>query len=105
MSASSNKSIGPWKCTHWHSLPHPRLQATNYRHPHQVTLDLLAVMRTLNEMQPLALTKNQVIHNTSYRQFLKRMGWKDAEHIDGFAFPNPGDRRAGCLVSQPLAGA
>jgi len=67
------------------------VSSSSVRRPHQVMLDLLAVMRTLSELPPLTLTKVLAIRNSDYRKFLKRMGWQDLQLIDGLAFMGLGD--------------
>jgi hypothetical protein len=76
------------------------VSGTSMRQPHQVLLDLLAVMRTVNELPPFTLTKNQSVRNSDYRKFLKRMGWQDAVDVDGYLFIGMGDAVLAALAGE-----
>jgi hypothetical protein len=69
--------------------PAPTAPASPHvRRPQLVTLDLMAVTRALAEMKQLSLTKTGTIRVTDLRQFQQRMGWSNAQTLDGFPFPN-----------------
>ena len=61
-----------------------------FRRPQSVALDVIAILRAVESIGGIALTKTGELRVNEVRKFARKMNWNDSTNFDGLNFPNPG---------------
>jgi hypothetical protein len=84
--------IGPLTPVPLALAPAPEPQASLYRRPPTVVLEIIGVLQAVEKIGGLGMTKAGAVRVGDTRKLAKALGWKvEAIELDGLPFPNPAD--------------
>ena len=83
-------AAGPLKLAPLKLAPAPSPPASLYRRPPTVVMEMIGVIRAIEKIGGLQLTKAGAVRATDTRKLAKALGWQgDTIDVDGLSFPSP----------------
>ena len=94
--------VGPLECK---PLPVTATEApahTLSRRAQSIVLDMISILRTVNDIGGIGLTKAGAPRTNDLRKVARKMGWGDRVEFDGLAFPEPARATISALTASNL---